>query len=97
MKDDFERITVVSVTGLQSVAEGAVRAIAKSCGEMPGAKAMLISPERPASAPGWLRHVPVRPFGYTDYSLFVLYVLGHFIETEFALDRKSTRLNSSHT
>ena len=37
------------------------------------------------SAPGWLRHVPVRPFGYTDYSLFVLYVLGHFIETEFAL------------
>lgn len=85
MEQDFSRITVVSVTGLQSVAAGAVRAIVKSCREMPGAKAMLISPERPADSPASMKHVPVQPFGYTDYSLFVLYMLGEFIETEFAL------------
>jgi hypothetical protein len=85
MEKDFQRITVVSVTGLQSVAEGAVRAITKSCREMPGTKAMLISPERPEGTPEWIRHVPIQPFGYTEYSLFILYVLGHFIETEFAL------------
>jgi hypothetical protein len=82
---DFSRITIVSVTGLQAVAEGAVRALVKSAAEMPGAKALLISPQRPAGSPEWIKHVPVEPFGYTDYSLFVLYVLGEFIETEFAL------------
>jgi hypothetical protein len=85
LEQDFRRITVVSVTGLQSVAGGAVRAIVKSCGEMPGARAMLISPERPEGMPEWVQHVAVRPFGYMEYSLFVLYVLHRFIETDFAL------------
>jgi hypothetical protein len=52
---------------------------------MPGAKAMLISPERPDGTPAWVQHVPIRPFGYMEYSLFVLYVLHRFIETDFAL------------
>ncbi|MGE5537643.1 MAG: DUF5672 family protein [Gemmatimonas sp.] len=82
---DFRRITVVSVTGLQSVAEGAVRAIVRSCSELPGSRALLISPERPAGTPEWVEHVSVVPFGYTEYSLFVLYALGDFIETDFAL------------
>lgn len=85
MERDFSRITIVSVTGLQAVAEGAVRAIVKSSMEMPGAKALLISPQRPAGTLEWIKHVPVAPFGYTDYSLFILYMLGEFIETEFAL------------
>jgi hypothetical protein len=85
LEQDFRRITIVSVTGLQAVAEGAMRAIVKSAAEMPGAKAMLISPERPDSAPAWVQHVPVRPFGYMEYSLFILYVLHRFIETDFAL------------
>ncbi|HTI88480.1 MAG TPA: DUF5672 family protein [Alphaproteobacteria bacterium] len=84
-EDDFRRITVVSVTGLQSVAEGAVRSIVRSCREMPGARALLLSPERPASTPDWVEHVAIAPFGYTEYSLFVLYALGDFIETDFAL------------
>lgn len=85
MEQDFRRITIVSVTGLQSVASGAVRAIVKSCQEMPGAKAMLISPERPTEMPAWVQHVPIQPFGYMEYSLFILYVLHRFIETDFAL------------
>jgi hypothetical protein len=85
MEQDFRRITIVSVTGLQSVADGALRAIVKSYAEMPGARALLLSPAKPDATPEWVRHVPIQPFGYMEYSLFILYVLHHFIETEFAL------------
>lgn len=85
MEKDFRRITVASITGLQSTAEGAMRSIIKSCQQMPGTKGLLICPEKPNSAPSWLRHVPIQPFGYLEYSIFMLYVLSHFIDTEFAL------------
>ena len=85
MEKDFRRITIVSITGLQSTADGAMRSIIRSCQQMPGAKGMLICPERPDSAPAWLIHVPIQPFGYLEYSIFTLYVLSHFINTDFAL------------
>ncbi|WP_310633470.1 DUF5672 family protein [Paraburkholderia sp.] len=82
---DFSRITVVSVTGLQAVASGALSAIELSMQQLPGSRGLLISPARPAGMQDRVRHIQVRPFGYLEYSIFILYSLGQFIETEFAL------------
>jgi len=85
MELDFRRITVVSVTGLQPVASGALRSVIHSALQLPGSSAVLISPEKPAETPAWVRHVPIKPFGYLEYGIFVLYALHDFIETDFAL------------
>lgn len=82
---DFSRITVVSVTGLQAVAAGALSAIELSMRQLPGSRGLLLSPARPESMTDTVRHVGIKPFGYMEYSLFVLYSLGQFIDTEFAL------------
>jgi Protein of unknown function (DUF5672) len=82
---DFSDITVVSVTGLQAIAPGAARAIVQSVQGLPGSRGLLISPQRPDELPAGIDHVAIKPFGYFEYSLFVLYALNEFIETEFAL------------
>jgi hypothetical protein len=81
----FSDITVVSVTGWQPAAAGAALSVQLSAHELPGSRALLISPERPALLPPWVRHVPVRPFGYMEYSVFMLYALHQFIDTDYAL------------
>ena len=82
---DFSKITIVSITGLQSIASGALRSIMHSAEQMPGAKCLLLSPEKPKETPEWVKHSSVKPFGYLEYSIFILYSLTDFIETEFAL------------
>lgn len=82
---DFTDITVVSVTGLQGVADGAGRGVAHSANQLPGSHGLLLSPERPAALAPWIRHVAVKPFGYLEYGLFMLYALHEFIETAYAL------------
>ncbi|WPB57986.1 DUF5672 family protein [Xylophilus sp. GOD-11R] len=81
----FCDLTVVSVTGWQPAAAGAALAVQHSARELPGSAALLISPQRPPHLPGWVRHVAVAPFGYMEYSLFMLYALHQFIDTAFAL------------
>jgi len=83
--NDFSAITVVSVTGLQSVASGAMLSIMHSMKNLPGSEGLLISPDRPGNMPDWISHVSIKSFSYFEYSLFVLYALGKFIRTEFAL------------
>ncbi|WP_321894978.1 DUF5672 family protein [Paraburkholderia heleia] len=82
---DFSRITVVSVTGLQAVASGALSAIELSMRQLSGSRGLLLSPAQPEGMMKNVRHVAIKPFGYMEYSLFVLYSLGQFIDTEFAL------------
>lgn len=82
---DFSRITVVSVTGLQAVAGGAAKVIELGMRQLPGSRGLLLSPARPEGMCDSVRHIEIKPFGYLEYSLFVLYSLGQFIETDFAL------------
>ena len=82
---DFTKITVVSVTGLQSLADGALLAIEQSMRSLPGSRGLLMSPARPTHLPNDIMHIAVKPFGYLEYSLFMLYALGEFIRTEFVL------------
>jgi len=82
---DFSQITVASVTGLQSVAGGALRSIEFCAGQLPGSRGLLFSPVPPPNISSGIKHVQIKPFGYLEYGLFVLYSLGEFIETDFAL------------
>jgi hypothetical protein len=81
---DFSNITLVSVTGLPN-AEGAVNALILSKRQMPGARAVLCSPARPASLPADIEHRRIAPLNYHEYSWFMMFALWRVIETEFAL------------
>jgi hypothetical protein len=87
MAADFSRLTVVSVTGVAGPAggEAAAPSLIHSAAQLPGCRALMISPDRPAGLPDHIEHRQVKPFGYIAYSLFMLYALEHFIETDFAL------------
>jgi len=82
---DFSRITVVSIDGRGGELMGAQCAIRQSMNQLPGARGLLLSPHRPEHLLPDVAHQSVAPFGYMDYSLFVTYVLHHFIQSEFAL------------
>jgi hypothetical protein len=81
----FQDITVVNVDGRGGDLLGTQLALAHSARELPGATALLLSPERPARLLEGIRHVPIQRLGYFEYGLFVIYALQRFITTEFAL------------
>lgn len=83
--DDFKHITIISVNGVKERVAGALNALLLSSRHMPGAQCVLVSPYLPDSAPRHIKHVPIAPIGYLEYGVFVLYCLGAFIKTEFAL------------
>jgi hypothetical protein len=80
-----DRITIVTVTGLKDGAEPAAHALMYSASQMPGARALMLSPQRPDNLADGVKHVKIAPMGYFEYSLFILYALRYFIETDFAL------------
>lgn len=85
MTRDFRHLTVVAVTGKASDVSAAALAVVHSSQALPGSRALFVSPVRPPGLPAWMRHVEIEPFGYLEYSLFVVYALHQLIETEFAL------------
>ncbi|SAK92520.1 hypothetical protein AWB82_06617 [Caballeronia glebae] len=80
----FHRITLVSVTGLPD-AQGAAYALEISLKNMPGAHAVLCSPNIPAHLHPGIHHRRIAPMNYNEYSWFVMFVLWRYIETDFAL------------
>ncbi|AUI65935.1 MULTISPECIES: DUF5672 family protein [Glaesserella] len=82
-------LTIVSVTGSQAYAQGAVYSIETSFLELQHKishiECLLISPERPYYCPSYIKHIPCKPFSYLEYNLFMLYGLGQFINTDFCL------------
>jgi hypothetical protein len=81
----YRAITIVSVDGRLGDHLGAQYAIVKSAQALPGAKMLLLSPERPKTLLDGIEHLCIKPLGYFDYSLFMLYGLHLFIKTDFAL------------
>lgn len=84
MSGTFAPLTLVAVDG-RADAAGTALGLVWSLEQMPGASALLCSPQRPAELPASIRHVPVAPLDYQGYSWFVLYALGPLVQTEFAL------------
>lgn len=81
----FQNITVVNIDGRPAVPTGGLRAVVKSCSELPGALGLLLSPQCPNELPDGITHVPIQPLGYFEYGLFVLYALHALVSTEYAL------------
>ena len=82
---NFSSLTIVVVDGRAGDRSGAVRSIALSQRELPGALGLLLCPERPAFLPQGIAHVPIAPMSYFEYSCFVLYALHQFIKTDWCL------------
>ena len=82
--ESARRITIVSVTGLAD-AKAAGWALALSQAQMPGCRALLCSPARPADLPPSVEHRAIAPMDYQGYSWFMLFMLWRVIETDFAL------------
>lgn len=78
------RITLVSVSGLPD-AKAAGWALALSQAQMPGCRALLCSPVRPADLAASAEHLEIAPLDYQGYSWFVLFMLWRVVHTEFAL------------
>ncbi|WP_321952331.1 DUF5672 family protein [Paraburkholderia bannensis] len=81
---NLESVTLVAVTGVAD-AHGAARALVMSQRALPGARALLCSPVRPAGLPPHIEHRAIAPMNYHEYSLFMLFALWRVVETAFAL------------
>lgn len=80
----FSDITVVNVDGGGS-GEYAVYAIEESMRQLPGSKGLLISTKRPDNLSNNIQWRYIESFGYYEYSIFMMFCLHTFIDTEFAL------------
>ncbi|OAQ14982.1 hypothetical protein F480_11215 [Bibersteinia trehalosi Y31] len=84
-------ITIVAVTGMQAYAQNSVYAIQRSYLELQKQlpaerlRCLLISPEKPEYFFDNIQHIACKPFGYLEYSLFMVYSLAQFIETSHVL------------
>src|SRR5476651_2455270 len=79
-----DTLTIVAIYG-HNDGSAAIPALAHSMRELPGARGLLISIAKPADLPADIAWKPVLPMDHRQYSLFVMYCLTHFIDTDFAL------------
>jgi hypothetical protein len=82
MKYDF--LTVVSVYGHNDGASS-IPSILRSTEALPWSKALLLSISRPHSLPECIAWKKIPRLNYQQYSLFMIYCLASFIDTDFAL------------
>lgn len=60
-------------------------AVAESQRQLPGSFGLIMCPDRPTNLPPEIKHVPIRPMGYLEYSWFIIYALHQFIDTDWCL------------
>lgn len=84
-------ITIISVTGSQEYAQGSAYAIMRSYTELQKKlpvetlKCVLVSPQKPEICPDYITHIPCQPFGYFEYSYFIIFCLDQLVESDYAL------------
>ena len=82
----FSDITIVNVDGRKGHnLMAAQNAIFHSASQLPGSKALLLSPERPNKLLNGIQHIEIAPLDYFSYNIFMIYNLHQFIETPYAL------------
>ena len=82
---DFSGVTIVTVDGRDRDLHPAQLALAQSGRQMPGARLLLLSPRRPECLLSGIEHHQIGVLDYFQYNLFVVFALGPFIQTPFAL------------
>ena len=81
----FDNITIVHIDGRERDYKNGQGVVLKSMRELPGSKGLLLTPFRPIDLHGDIEHKEIPNLGYQEYSLFVVYALHQFIDTEFAI------------
>ena len=69
----FRDLIIVNIDGRRGNLLGAQFALAHSAAQLPGARAVLFSPERPARLLAGIAHIPIQSMGYLEYGLFVIF------------------------
>lgn len=77
-------LTITSIVGHNDGALS-IPAISRSMNELPGSIGLLISPNKPPNLPSNIKWKSILPLDYRQYSLFVMFSLQNFIETEYCL------------
>jgi hypothetical protein len=81
----FSDITVVNIDGRVGNYELAINALVHSQAQLPGSKALLLTPKLPNNLIASVSHKTIPNLGYWEYGVFVTHLLHQFIDTEFAL------------
>jgi hypothetical protein len=81
----FDHITIVHIDGREGNYKNGQRVVLKSMNELPGSKGLLLTPIRPIGLHCDIEHKEIPKLGYHEYSLFVVYALHQFIDTEFVI------------
>ena len=82
MKHDY--LTVVSVYG-HNDGSSSIPSLLKSTAALPGSRGLLLSINKPISLPEHIAWKKIPALTYQQYSLFMIYCLASFIETDFTL------------
>jgi hypothetical protein len=77
-------LTIVSVHGHTDGA-ATIPSLVESLTQLPGSRGLLISLERPPSLPDHIAWKQTAPLDYFQYSMFCMYCLQHYIDTEYCL------------
>ena len=77
-------LTVTAIHGHDNGAT-AVPALIESVSQLPGSRGLLISLERPQTLPDHIMWKQTAPLDYYQYSIFCMYALQTFVETEYCL------------
>jgi hypothetical protein len=77
-------LTIVSIHGHTDGA-AAIPSLVESLSQLPGSRGLLISLERPPSLPDHIAWKQTAPLDYFQYSMFCMYCLQHYIDTEYCL------------
>jgi hypothetical protein len=80
----FKSLTIVSIYGSSDGSE-AIPALGKSLLELPGSCGLLISVSKPSGLPSNIQWVRILPMDYRHYSLFVMFSLHNFINSDYYL------------
>lgn len=81
----FDHITIVHIDGRESECKYGQLAIIESMKQLPGSRGLLLTPNKPNDLHSDIEHQAIPKLGYQEYSLFVVYALHQFIQTEFVI------------
>ncbi len=81
---NFDLLTIVAIYG-NTDGQEALPAIQKSMRELPGSRGLLISIKEPAELPASIKWQKILPLDYRQYSLFVMFCLHNFINSDYCL------------
>lgn len=81
----FDNITIVHIDGRETECVRGQGAILESMKQLPGSTGLLLTPKKPNNLHKEIEYKKIPNLGYHEYSLFVIYALHMFIETEYVI------------